>query len=154
PHPTVVRIAVPIGIQRRRADGTRQRAPPPVRARDVERPRLSMTSDPRQARTHFSEKTEPSQVVSKGTGVVVLLIVGVFLYAVRWALLPFVVSAVGAYICTPLIERLAKRTRLPRIAFVGAIFIALLAAATTVAILAVPSLVREATSTVGDLDET
>jgi predicted PurR-regulated permease PerM len=113
-----------------------------------------MRSDPRQGRTRSSDQTELSQGVSKGAGFLVLILIAAFLYAVRWALLPFVVSAVGAYICTPLIDRLAKRTRLPRIVFVGATFIALLAAATIMAVIAVPPLVREATSTVGDLTET
>ena len=113
-----------------------------------------MTSDPRQARTRSSDVSEPDQGVSKGTALLALVLIAVFLYAVRWALLPFVVSAVGAYICTPLIERFAKRTRLPRIVFVSATFIALLAAATTTVIIAVPPLVREATSTVGDLGAT
>ena len=113
-----------------------------------------MTSDPRQARTRSSDVSEPDQGVSKGTALLALVLIAVFLYAVRWALLPFVVSAVGAYLCTPLIERFGKRTRLPRIVFVSAIFIALLAAATTMVIIAVPPLVREATSTVGDLGAT
>jgi len=113
-----------------------------------------MRPDPRQGRTHSSDGTEPNRGVSKGTALLALVLLAVFLYAVRWALLPFVVSAVGAYLCTPLIERLAKHTRLPRLVFVGATFIVLLVAATTMAITAVPPLVREATSTVADLGET
>src|SRR5207244_5318286 len=120
-HPAMVRITLPIGIQRRRADGARQCAAPFVRARALEGPRLAMTSDPRQARTRSSDVSEPDQGVSKGTALLALVLIAVFLYAVRWALLPFVVSAVGAYLCTPLIERFGKRTRLPRIVFVSAI---------------------------------
>src|SRR5262249_37922908 len=90
---------------------------PLVRAREVERPRISMRPDPRQGRTHSSDGTEPNRGVSKGTALLALVLLAVFLYAVRWALLPFVVSAVGAYLCTPLIERLARHTRLPRLVF-------------------------------------
>src|SRR5262249_57111112 len=75
----------------------------------------------------------------------------VFLYAARWALLPFVLAAVVAYICTPLVQWLANRTRLPRLLFVCAIVIALLAAGTAVALLGGPALIRETASTVARL---
>src|SRR5262249_55149408 len=82
------------------------------------------------------------------------ILVVAFLYAIRWALLPFVLSAVGAYICTPLVEWLASRARLPRLLFVCATVIALLAAGTAVPLLGGPALIREAASTVADLGDT
>lgn len=83
-----------------------------------------------------------------------LVVILAFLYGIRWALLPFVISAVAAYICTPLVQWLANRTRLPRILFVCAIFIALLVIGTILVMLGGPPLLREATTTLGDLGDT
>ena len=83
-----------------------------------------------------------------------LILLFAFLYAIRWALLPFVLSAVGAYICTPLVQWLANRTRLPRLLFVCAIVIALLVAGAAVALLGGPALIREAAGTIADLGDT
>jgi predicted PurR-regulated permease PerM len=86
--------------------------------------------------------------------ILALILVFVFLYAVRWAVLPFVLAAVGAYICTPLVDWLANRTRVPRLFFVCAIVVTLLVTGTAVALLGGPALLREAASTVADLGAT
>lgn len=114
-----------------------------------------MTSRPRQVPTRASAEGNQQTTNISGRGALLaLILVFAFLYAVRWALLPFVLSAVAAYICTPLVHWLANRMRLPRLVFVCAIVIALLAAGTAVALLGGPALIREATSTVADLNTT
>jgi len=114
-----------------------------------------MSSRPRQVPTRSSDDTNQQTSAISGRGAILaLILLFVFLYAVRWALLPFVLAAVVAYICTPLVQWLAKRTRLPRLLFVCAIVIALLAAGTAVALLGGPALMREAASTVADLGNT
>src|SRR5215471_10525566 len=134
PHPAVVWIAFPVGIQRRRLDGAGQRPPPILRARQLEGPHLSMSSRPRQVPTRSSDDANQQTSAISGRGAILaFILLFVFLYAVRWALLPFVLAAVVAYICTPLVQWLANRTRLPRLLFVCAIVIALLAAGTAVA---------------------
>ncbi len=42
---------------------------------------------------------------------------GVFLYLIRWILLPFILPAIIAYICTPGLDWLAEKTRWPRLLF-------------------------------------
>jgi predicted PurR-regulated permease PerM len=114
-----------------------------------------MSSRPRQDRARSSdEEDQRIRGISPTGAVLALILVLVFLYAVRWALLPFVISAVAAYIFTPLIQWLTKRTHVPRIFFVCAVFIALLAVGVTIIILGAAPLIREATATVADLGDT
>ena len=87
-----------------------------------------MTSRPRSP----DDGNQRIQDISGMGAILAPILVVAFLYAIRWALLPFVLSAVGAYICTPLVEWLASRARLPRLLFVCATVIALLAAGTAV----------------------
>jgi len=51
--------------------------------------------------------------------------VALFLYFVRLILLPFVLAAVVAYICTPLLDWSARRTRMPRLLCAIALFLLL-----------------------------
>ena len=53
----------------------------------------------------------------------------VFLYFIRLILLPFVLAAIVAYICTPLLDWAARRTRWPRLLFAIALFVLLLGVA-------------------------
>jgi predicted PurR-regulated permease PerM len=41
-------------------------------------------------------------------------VLGVFLQAIRWVLLPFLIAGLITFVSTPLVEWLAARTRLPR----------------------------------------
>ncbi len=50
----------------------------------------------------------------------------VFLYFIKLILLPFLLPAVVAYLCTPVLDRLAARTRWPRSLFVVLFFLAFL----------------------------
>jgi predicted PurR-regulated permease PerM len=90
------------------------------------------------------------------TRTVFLFIIGlaVFLYAIRWILLPFVLSAVAAYLCAPVIDWLASRTRCPRSLFAIAAFAVLLAIAAGIAMLGVPLVIRETMVVVTDLGGT
>ena len=47
----------------------------------------------------------------------------VFLYFIKLILLPFVLAAIVAYICTPLLDWAAQRTRWPRLLFAVALFV-------------------------------
>lgn len=63
--------------------------------------------------------------VSTGTLIAVAVIATLILYQVRGALLPFVVAGVPAYLCAPLLSRLAARTGLPRWVFALATWLVL-----------------------------
>ena len=45
------------------------------------------------------------------------VILAVFLYFIKLILLPFVLAAIVAYICTPLLDWAARRTKWPRVLF-------------------------------------
>ncbi len=74
-----------------------------------------------------------------------------FLYFIRIVLLPFVLAGVVAYICTPLLDWLAKRTRLPRVLFAVLLWIVLVTVAGFVAFVAAQHLAAETTSVVSNL---
>jgi len=82
----------------------------------------------------------------------VMIVVAVaFLYLVRGILLPFVVAGIVAYVCTPLVDGLARRSGLPRWVFALAVVLVLMAFASLVAWLGVPALLRETEHVTGDL---
>lgn len=81
-----------------------------------------------------------------------VLIVGAgVLYLLREVLLPFVLAAVPAYLCTPLIEALTERTGWPRAWFAGAALLVILTLSALLVALGSPALAREATRIAGDL---
>ena len=88
--------------------------------------------------------------------VIVLAAAGValFVYLIRFILLPFVVAGVVAYICTPLLDWLAKRTRLPRPLFAVLLFVLLIGLAALTVAVAGRRLVAEAGGAVTDLQST
>jgi predicted PurR-regulated permease PerM len=69
-----------------------------------------------------------------------------FLYFVRLILLPFVLAAVVAYICTPLLDWSTRRTRLPRLLFAAALFLLLVVGAGLLVFLAAQHVATEAKS--------
>jgi predicted PurR-regulated permease PerM len=75
----------------------------------------------------------------------------VFLYLIKLILLPFVMAGIVAYICTPLLDWAAERTRWPRLAFAVAAFIVLFGAAVTLITFAGERFILEARATLGDL---
>jgi Predicted permease len=77
----------------------------------------------------------------------------VFLYFIRLILLPFVLAAIVAYICTPLLDWAARRTRWPRLLFAIALFALLLGAAGLVVTFAAGRVVDEVRGIATDLQE-
>jgi predicted PurR-regulated permease PerM len=64
--------------------------------------------------------------ISTPTTIVVLLIIGLALYVLRWVILPFLISGIVAYLCTPVVNWLAGRTHLPRAFWAVVAFVLLL----------------------------
>lgn len=77
-----------------------------------------------------------------------------FLYAIRSILLPFILAGIIAYVATPLLDWLAKRTRLPRALFAALLAVILIGAAALFVTLAGQHLVAETKSTATDLQGT
>ena len=75
----------------------------------------------------------------------------IFLYFIKLILLPFVLPAILAYICTPAIDWLAKRTRWPRLLFAIVFFLAILGAGGLFAVFAGQRIIAQMESLSGDL---
>src|SRR5436305_13897465 len=69
---------------------------------------------------------------------VVLVVIVLFLYGIRHVLLPFVLAGAAAYACTPVVNWLTARTRLPRLLWAVAIFCLLAGILAIIAELGVP----------------
>ena len=108
--------------------------------------------------TNSPEPKNPDLAPWRGTDgrviVLTLAAVAILVYLLRFVLLPFVVAGVIAYICTPLVDGLTRRTRLPRALLAVAVFLALIGAAALTVAVAGRRLVTEATSAVTDLQGT
>lgn len=81
--------------------------------------------------------------ISTTTTIFALIAVALLLYEIQWILPPFVLAAVLAYICTPLIEWSTQRSGLPRALFALAIFVVFLLIAAAAGYLGIPPLARE-----------
>ena len=93
----------------------------------------------------------------RGDGRVIVLAataLAVLVFLLRFVLLPFVVAGVIAYICTPLVDWLTRRTRLPRALLAVLVFLAVIGAAALTVAVAGRRLVAEAASAVTDLQGT
>jgi predicted PurR-regulated permease PerM len=84
--------------------------------------------------------------MSTRTAMLLAALAAVLLHVLQWILLPFVISGVVAYICTPPIDSLTARTGLPRPLFAISTFVILLVIASLIGLLGVPSVVRELTT--------
>jgi predicted PurR-regulated permease PerM len=73
------------------------------------------------------------------------------LHQLRNVLLPFVIAAIIAYVCVPLLDRLTVRTRLPRWSLALFLLAALMAIAALLGLLGLPPLLHQVQSVVGDL---
>lgn len=78
----------------------------------------------------------------------------VFLYFVRDILLPFVVAAIVAFVATPLVDWLAKRTRVPRWVYALAVLFAILGLGALLGLLGAPPLLHELQRIAGNLQGT
>lgn len=102
--------------------------------------------------------TEPDQPpaprlerISTVTAITVVVSVAVFLYLVRAILLPFVLGAIVAFVCTPLIDRLTARTGWPRWVFALGVFAAIVGLLGLVAYLGAGPLLHELSRVGADL---
>jgi len=75
----------------------------------------------------------------------------VFLYFIKLILLPFILPAILAYICTPALDWLAKRTRWPRLLFAVAFFVVIVAIGTLFVVFAARRIAIEAQGLAEDL---
>ncbi len=90
--------------------------------------------------------------ISTGTTITVLVILAVFFYEIQSVLLPFVLAGLLAFICSPVVEWITLRVRLPRwVAAVG-VFVVLMAAAAAGALAGVPPLAQEAAGIISDVE--
>lgn len=78
--------------------------------------------------------------ISSWMAILLVIVVALLINQLQWVLLPFVISGLLAYICTPAIEWLAARSRLPRALYAVATFLVLLLFASLLGMLGVPSL--------------
>lgn len=99
------------------------------------------------------EGQEPVERASGRTIIAVVFLVIVFVYFIRSILFPFVIAGAIAFVCTPLIEKMCRRTRMPRTAAAAIIFFVLVAIFGFLGWLAVPSLVDEVKGTLSNLQE-
>jgi predicted PurR-regulated permease PerM len=86
--------------------------------------------------------------------IAIIVAIAIFFYLVRDILIPFVFAGIIAYVCTPLVDALAQRTRRPRWLFAMAVLVALLGLAALIGYLGAPPLAREVTRLVNDLQGT
>ena len=88
------------------------------------------------------------------SAVLAIVAAAVGLYFIKPILLPFVVSGIVAYVCTPLIDWLAARTRMPRVLFAVLLFLTLLGIVGAVAAVTGQRLITETGATLGELQGT
>jgi predicted PurR-regulated permease PerM len=84
----------------------------------------------------------------------IIIAVLVFVYLIRAILIPFVFAGILAYVCTPLVDRLARGTGGPRWLLALIVVLVLLAIAVVFLYLAVPPLVKSVVGIGGDLQDT
>jgi len=97
--------------------------------------------DPDTPRVGRSEPVDKAFVMVLVACIAVLI----FFYMISIILLPFVISAIVAFICSPVVEWLRARLRMPRLLAVTAVYAVLAGLGALIGILAVPPLFNEAT---------
>ena len=103
--------------------------------------------DPQRTRLRRSEPVDKAFVMELVAGIAVLL----FFYEIGVILLPFVISAIIAFICTPVVEWLNRRAHFPRILASAVVFIVIAAVAGLIGFLAVPPFLAQAEQLIGHL---
>jgi predicted PurR-regulated permease PerM len=91
--------------------------------------------------------------ISTPTIIFILIVIGLVLYELQIILLPFLISGVVAYICTPLVEWLASHSRFSRAFFSVVVFVAILSIVVLMSFLALPALQRGLTRVVFDFQD-
>jgi predicted PurR-regulated permease PerM len=103
---------------------------------------------------HSLERAGAAQSLDAGETRAVILAAAaltVFLYFIKLILLPFVLPAILAYICTPALDWLARRTRWPRLLFAIVFFMAIVGAGALFAVLAAKRIAVQAVGLATDL---
>lgn len=103
---------------------------------------------------HAAERNRVPQPLDSGeTRAVILAAAAIifFLYFIKLILLPFILPAVLAYISTPLLNWLARRTRLPRLLFAVVLFLVFLTLGAAAGYFAGTRVIAEARGLGGDL---
>lgn len=103
--------------------------------------------DPERTRLRRSEPVDKAFVMELVAGIAVLL----FFYEIGVILLPFVISAVLAFICTPAVEWLNRRARLSRMIASAVVFGVIAGIAGLLGYFAVPPFVAQADQLIGHL---
>jgi predicted PurR-regulated permease PerM len=92
--------------------------------------------------------------MSTSTAMLLTAVAAVLLHLLQWILLPFVISGLVAYVCTPPIDWLTARTGVPRALVAISTFVILLLVASLIGLVGAPSVVRELTSLATDFQGT
>jgi predicted PurR-regulated permease PerM len=109
-------------------------------------------SDPRD--TENRDDHEHVGRISTPTILFVLAAATIAVYELQLVLLPFVLAGVVSYVCTPGIDFVSRRLRLPRLAVAVLTFLLILAAVAGIALLGIPPLVQEIRHMATDLQGT
>jgi predicted PurR-regulated permease PerM len=114
-----------------------------------------MSPSPRQLESGRADgKHEEVGRISTATTIFILVVIALLLYELQIVLLPFLVSGLLAYIFTPLVDRLAARTRFSRSFFAVVVFVILLLIAALAGFLGLRPLLRELMRAVTDFQGT
>jgi len=103
----------------------------------------------------MTKAEDPAPAPSRRTTFLTLAIFAglmVVLYLIRDILFPFVFAGVLAYVCTPLIDWLARRTRAPRWIFAILVLVLLMGIAALIGWLGIPPLIKQVTHAGGNLE--
>ncbi len=111
-----------------------------------------MISDPRGSQSQADH--EHVGRISTPTILFVLTAAAIAVYELQLVLMPFVFAGVASYICTPAIDSVSRKLRLPRLAVAIFVFLLILAAAAGIALLGVPPLIQEIKHMATDLQGT
>ncbi len=101
-----------------------------------------------------AEQASPAGPLDSGETramMIAAVVLAIFLYFIKLILLPFVLAGIIAYICTPLLDWAARRTRWPRLLFAVALFLLFFGIAALGLTFAAQRLAVEARSTAVDL---
>ena len=101
-----------------------------------------------------AEQARPAGPLDSGETramMIAAVVLAIFLYFIKLILLPFVLAGIIAYICTPLLDWAARRTRWPRLLFAVALFLLFFGIAALGLTFAAQRLAVEARSTAVDL---
>jgi predicted PurR-regulated permease PerM len=105
-------------------------------------------------RNHVTSDHQHVDRISTQTTIFILIAIAVLFYELQWILLPFVISGLLAYLCTPAIEWLTTHSRGPRPLFAVTVFLILVTIFAFFGYLGLPPLARELTNIVTGLQGT